>query len=86
MSTLMPRYQTRVPNTRARAASAEVSAFVKLAYTLIGCAALVYLAIRISQGGSLVAAAETASAGLVFAIGAFVVVFGVLVVGSSLRR
>jgi hypothetical protein len=62
------------------------SAFVKLAYALIGCAAFVYLAIRLSQGGSLAAAAEMASAGLVFAIGALVVVFGVVVVGSSLRR
>jgi hypothetical protein len=87
----MPRYQTRVPNTRVacqlgiRAASLDLSAFVKLAYALIGCAALVYLAIRISRGGSLAAAAEMASAGLVFAIGALVLVFGVLVVGSSLR-
>jgi hypothetical protein len=65
----MPRYQTRVPNTRVPcppgigAATLEVSAFVKLAYGLIWCAALVYLAIRISQGGSLAAAAEMASAG-----------------------
>ena len=91
MSTFMPRYQTRVPNTRVPcppgigAATLEVSAFVKLAYGLIWCAALVYLAIRINQGGSLAAAAEMASAGLVFAIGALVLVFGVLVVGSSLR-
>lgn len=84
MRTFIARYQTRVPITRA--ASLDLSALVKLAYALIGCAALVYLAIRLSQGGSLAAAAEIASAGLVFAIGAFVVLFGVLVVGSSLRR
>ena len=82
----MPRYQTRVGNTQVRAASLEVSAFVKLAYALIGCAALVYLAIRLSEGASLAAAAEFASAGLVFGIGTLVVVFGVAVVGSSLRR
>lgn len=80
----MPRYQTRVPNTRA--ASLDLSAFVKLAYALIGCAALAYLAIRMSHGGSLAAAAEIASAGLVFAIGALIVVFGMVVVGSSLRK
>ena len=79
----MTRYQTRVPNTRA--ASLDVSIFVKLAYLMIGCAALVYFLIRMRQGGSLAAAAEIASAGLIFAIGALIVVFGVLVVGSSLR-
>ena len=84
MRTFMARYQTRVPNTRA--ASLDLSAFVKLAYALIGCAALVYLAVRLSQGGSLAAAAEIVSAALVFAIGGLVVVFGVVVVGSSLRR
>lgn len=80
----MARYQTRPLNTRA--ASLDVSAFVKLAYLVIGCAALVYFLIRLRQGGSLAAAAETASAGLVFAIGALIVVFGVLVVGSSFRE
>ena len=80
----MTRYQARVSNTRA--ASLNVFTFVKLAYLLIGCAALVYFLIRMRQGGSLAAAAEIASAGLVFAIGALIVVFGVLVVGSSLRK
>ena len=69
-----------------RAASLNASAFVKLVYGLIGCAALIYFFLRLRQGGSLAVAAETASAGLVFTIGALVMVFGVLVVGSSLRR
>ena len=69
-----------------RAASRAASAFIKLVYGLIGCAALISFFIRLRQGGSLAAAAATASAGLVFAIGAVVVVFGVLVVGSSFRR
>jgi hypothetical protein len=83
MRLFMARNQTRVPHTRV--ASLDASAFVKLAYALIGCVALIYFLIRMRQGSSLVAAAEVASAGLVFAIGALVVVFGVLVVGSSLR-
>jgi hypothetical protein len=100
MNNFMARYQTRVANTQrfgvitdapiragtARAASLDVSIFVKLAYLLIGCAALVYFLVRMGQGGSLGAAAEIASAGLVFAVGALIVVFGVLVVGSSLRK
>ena len=64
----------------------DVPIFVKLAYLLVGCAALVYVLVRMGQGGSLAAAAEIASAGLVFAIGALIVVFGVLVVGSSFRK
>lgn len=80
----MPSHQTRIPHTRA--ASLDLSAFVKLAYALIGCAALVYFLIRMRHGGSLAAAAELASAGLVFAVGAVIVVFGVLVVGSSFRK
>jgi hypothetical protein len=68
------------------AASLTLSAFVKLAYPVIGCAAFVFLLMRMRQGFSLAAAAESASAGLVFAIGALVVVFGVLVVGSSLPK
>jgi hypothetical protein len=86
MNSYMTRYQTRDPNTVGRAASVDASAFVKLVYVLIGCAALAYFLIRMRQGGSLVAAAETASAALVSAIGALIVVFGVLVVGSSLRK
>jgi len=74
----MSRHQTRIPYTRA--ASLDLSAFVKLAYALIGCAALVYFLVRMRHGGSLVAAAELASAGLLCAVGALVVVFGTLVV------
>jgi hypothetical protein len=80
----MPRHQTRIPNTRV--ASLDLSAFVKLVYALIGCAALVFFLARMRQGGSLAAAAELASAGLLCAVGALVVVFGALVVGSSLRK
>ena len=79
----MPRYQNAIPNVRT--ASLDLSVLVKLAYALIGCASLVYLAIRMRHGGSLAAAAEIASAGLVFAVGALIIVFGVLVVGFSLR-
>ena len=80
----MPSHQTRIPHTRA--ASLDLSAFVKLAYALIGCAALVYFLIRMRHGSSLAAAAETASAGLLCAVGAVVVVFGVLAVGLSFRK
>jgi len=80
----MPRSQPKIPNIRA--ASLDVSLFVKLAYLAIGCAALVYFLIRMRQGGSLAAAAETASAGLLCAAGALIVVFGVLVVGDALRK
>jgi hypothetical protein len=80
----MPSHQTRIPLTRA--ASLDLAAFVKLAYALIGCAALVYLLIRMRHGGSLAAAAEVASASLLCAVGALVVVFGVLAVGLSLRK
>jgi hypothetical protein len=80
----MPRHQTRIPNTRV--ASLDLSAFVKLVYAVIGCAALVFFLVRMRQGGSLAAAAELASAGLLCAVGALVVVFGALVIGSSLRK
>ena len=82
----MPNHQTRIP--RSRAASLDLSAFVKLAYALIGCAALVYFLIRMRHGGSLAAAAEIASAGLLCAVGALVVVFGTLVLmaGRSLCK
>jgi hypothetical protein len=80
----MPRSQPKIPNIHA--ASLDFSVFVKLAYLVIGCAALVYFLIRMRQGGSLAAAAETASAGLLCAVGALIVVFGVLVVGASLRK
>jgi hypothetical protein len=80
----MPRHQTRIPNTRV--ASLDLSAFVKLVYAVIGCAALVFFLVRMRQGGSLAAAAELASEGLLCAVGALVVVFGALVIGSSLRK
>lgn len=69
-----------------RAATARVSAFVKVVYALIGCAALVFFLIRMREGGSLAAAAELASAGLLCAVGALVVIFGALAVSSSLRK
>jgi uncharacterized protein (UPF0333 family) len=68
-----------MPNTRA--VSLDLSAFVKLAYLLIGCAALAYFLIQMRQGGSLATAAENASVGLVYGVGALIVV-----VGLSLHR
>lgn len=69
----------------AKAATLEMPALVKLAYALIGCASVAYFLIHLQQGSSLAAAAEEASLGLVYGVAALIVIFGVVVVASSLR-
>ena len=76
--------QTKTPNTRV--ASIDLAIFVKLAYLLIGGAALAYFWVQTSHGGSLAAAAENASLGLMYAVGGLTILFGIGVVGTSLRK
>jgi uncharacterized protein (UPF0333 family) len=79
---MMPRM--KMPNIRT--ASLDLSAFIKLAYLLIGSVALAYVVIQMQRGGSLATAAESASLGLVYAVGGLIVVFGVAVVALSFRN
>ena len=79
---MMPR--TKLPILRS--ASLDLSGFIKLAYLLIGSGALAYFVVQMQSGGSLAAAAENASLGLVYAVGGLIVVFGVAVVAVSLRK
>ena len=75
---------TKMPDTKA--ASLDLSIFVKLVYLLIGCGAIAYVLIEMGNGRTLAAAAENASLGLVYGVGGLAVVFGVAVVGGSLRK
>jgi hypothetical protein len=79
---MMPR--TKMPNMRS--ASLDLSGFIKVAYLLIGSGALAYFLIQMQSGGSLAAAAENASLGLVYAVGGLIIVFGVTVVALSFRK
>jgi hypothetical protein len=76
--------QAKLPNVKA--ATLDLSAFIKLAYLLIGSGALTSFLIQMRNGGSLAASAENASVGLLFAMGGLIIVFGILVVGGSLRK
>ena len=76
--------QPKSPVTRV--ASMDLSVFVKLTYLLIGCGAIAYVLIQMGSGGSLAAAADNASLGLVYAVGGLIVVFGVAVVGLAFRK
>ena len=76
--------RSKLPTTQA--ATAEVPALLKLAYLLIGCATIAYFLIHLRSGGTLAAAANEASLGLVYAVAALIVVFGVVVVALSFRR
>jgi hypothetical protein len=76
--------QAKLPNIKA--ASLDLPAFIKLVYLLIGSGALAWFLFQIRQGGSLAAAAENASLGLVYALGGLIIVFGIIVIGSSLRK
>ena len=76
--------RTKTPNVRA--ASLDLSDFVKLAYALIGSGAIAYFLAQMRNGHSLAAAAESASLGLLYAVGGLIIVFGVIVVGISLRK
>ena len=80
----MPQNETKIPGTRV--ASIDLSAFVKLAYLVIGCAVLIYFAIEMRHGWSLAVAAENASMGMLYGVAGLIIVFGVAVVGSSLRK
>jgi hypothetical protein len=78
--------RSKLPRETTQAATAEVPALVKLAYLLIGCASLAYYLIHLRSGGTLAAAANDASLGLMYGVAALIVVFGVAVVALSLRR
>jgi hypothetical protein len=69
-----------------RSATVDLTAFVKLAYTLIGFATLAYFFFsRFDTGGTFASAAEHASMGLMYGVMGLILVFGVVVVGVSLR-
>jgi hypothetical protein len=76
--------QAKLPNVKA--ATLDLSGLLKLAYLLIGSGALASFLIQMRNGGSLAVSAENASLGLVFAMGGLIIVFGILVVGDSLRK
>jgi len=78
--------RSKLPALRTQVATAEVPALVKLAYLLIGCASLAYFLIHLRSGGTLVAAANEASLGLVYGVAALIVIFGVVVVALSFRN
>jgi hypothetical protein len=65
--------------------NADLSAYVKLAYLLIGGASLAYFLFHMHGGGTLVAAAAQASISLMYGVTALIIVFGVVIVGTSLR-
>jgi len=77
--------RSKLPTETTQVAAAEVPALVKLAYLLIGCASLAYFLMHLRSGGTLAAAANEASLGLVYGVLALVVVFGVVVVALSFR-
>jgi hypothetical protein len=77
--------RSKLPTENTQVADADVPALVKLAYLLIGCATLAYFLIHLHGGGTLAAAANEASLGLVYGVLALVVVFGVVVVALSFR-
>jgi len=76
--------QAKLPNVKA--ATLDLSGLLKLAYLLIGSGALASFLVQMRNGGSLAAAAENASLGLICAMGGLIIVFGILVVGGSLRK
>jgi hypothetical protein len=76
--------QPKTPTTRT--ATIDLTVFVKLAYSLVGFATLAYfLFARARTGGTFAAAAEHASMGLMYGVMGLILVFGVAVVGTSLR-
>ena len=69
-----------------RSATIDLTAFVKLAYTLIGFATLAYFFFsRVRTGGTFASAAEHASMGLMYGVMGLILVFGIVVVGVSFR-
>ena len=76
--------QAKTPTTRS--AAIDLTAFIKLAYSLIGLATLAYFFfVHLRSGGTFAAAAEHASMGLMYGVMGLIQVFGVVVVGLSLR-
>src|SRR5579864_122812 len=73
--------RTEMPATQTKTnQNADLSAYVKLAYLLIGAASLVYFLLHMHSGGTLVAAAAQASISLVYGVTALIIVFGVVIV------
>jgi hypothetical protein len=78
--------RSKLPTETTRTVTADLPALVKLAYLLIGCASLAYFLLHWRTGGTLAAAANEASLGLVYAIAGLIVIFGVVVVALSFRQ
>jgi hypothetical protein len=76
--------RTGMPATQTKA-NANLSAYIILAYLLVGGASLAYFLLHVSGGGTIEGAAAQATISLVYGVTALIIVFGVVVVGSSLR-
>jgi hypothetical protein len=74
--------QPKTPITHS--ATVDLTAFIKLAYTLIGFATLAYFFFS-RFDGTFASAAEHASMALMYGVMGLILVFGVVVVGGSLR-
>jgi len=78
--------RTDVPTTRAKThPGADLSAYIMLAYLMVGGASLAYFLLHMYGGGTLAGAAAQASISLMYGVTALIIVFGVAVVGLSLR-
>jgi len=81
--------RTSSPRTQTPAARAEaigLTAWIKVAYSIVGCATAIYFLLRMFDGGNLATAAEQASRGMLYGITGLIMVFGVVAVGVSFRR
>jgi hypothetical protein len=65
---------------------ADLAWLVKLAYLFVGGASIAYFLMVLRNGGSLAAAAAQASVGLLYGVAALILVFGLVIVGGSLRN
>ncbi|PWU08526.1 MAG: hypothetical protein C5B51_07730 [Terriglobia bacterium] len=74
-----------MPRTQVKTESADLSAYIVLAYLLVGGGSIVYFLLHMQGAGSIAAAAAQASISLVYGVTALIVVFGVVIVGLSLR-
>ena len=78
--------RTTMPQTQAKInQSASLSAYILLAYLLIGGASLAYFLLHVYGGGTIAGAAAQASISLVYGVTSLIIVFGVVIVGLSLR-
>ncbi len=66
--------------------TADLSAYILLAYVMVGVSAVAYFLLQMHGGGTLAAAVAQASISLVYGVTALIVVFGVVAVGLALRE